>query len=197
MYKHVNISDEILVRLEMSRAKAGDVSMNAAITRLLQSALDSEDSAASDNELKKWLDERLGKFEHSLRKDNDALLSQSTERISTAAKKINATARQATLATQTSIATLLISGVIAENLNSYDYCFGTLLLGKGGPDLNGLVKIAMAAAQPMTYDKQAFDNIWASMRDIEERAGEGKTLANLFFDGDVAKANDAIRDGGN
>lgn len=197
MHKHLNFSDEIYGRLEKSQAKARDASMAATINRLLQSALDAEDSNASDDDLKEWLDARLTMFEHGLHESNAALLNQSTEKLSTAAKKINATTRQATLATQVSIATMLISAVGVENLYHCVQSGGHLMMSHNQPDLNELVKIAMAAAQPMTYDKQAFDNLWASMRDIEERAGEGNTLANLFFKGDVDEANDAIRDGGN
>lgn len=197
MRRTYDISDDTLKRLESSKQAAGDSSLTMTVNRLLASALDVEDEQNKAEELKEWLDARLTMFEHGLHESNAALLNQSTEKLSTAAKKINATTRQATLATQVSIATMLISAVGVENLYHCVQSGGHLMMSHNQPDLNELVKIAMAAAQPMTYDKQAFDNLWASMRDIEERAGEGNTLANLFFKGDVNEANDAIRDGGN
>lgn len=197
MRRTYDISDDTLKRLESSKQAAGDSSLTMTVNRLLASALDVEDEQNKAEELKEWLDARLTMFEHGLHESNAALLNQSTEKLSTAAKKINATTRQATLATQVSIATMLISAVGVENLYHCVQSGGHLMMSYNQPDLNELVKIAMAAAQPMTYDKQAFDNLWASMRDIEERAGEGNTLANLFFKGDVDEANDAIRDGGN
>lgn len=193
MRKYVSVNDDILRRIEERREERNDATMSATINYLIEEGLKSEEKKSELAEMERRLSERIDKFEHSLRKDNDALLSQSADKLSAASKKISATTRQATLSSQVGIATMLMTAVF--NINFGNAIKSDFFVHKGMEqlDLNEIIDFFLKAAGAMAYDRDSFNNIWAAMRDVESAGGE--TLADVLFGGDSYAAEVAVREG--
>ncbi len=194
MKKLVTFPDDMFRRIEKSNEERGDSTMSATINHLIEEGLKSEQRDSEMREMERRIGERIDRFEHTLRKDNDALLYQASDRLSTASKKISSATKQATLASQVGIATMLMAAVFNVNFGNAIKSDFFAYKGMEKLDLNDVIDFFMKAGGAMAYDRKSFGNIWAAMRDIE--GANGERLADVLFDGDSAAAEAAIREGG-
>ncbi len=193
MRKYVSVNDDMLRRIEERRDERNDATTSATIKFLIEEGLKAGELKSELVEMERRLNERIDKFEHSLRKDNDSLLSQSADKLSAASKKISGTTRQATLASQVGIATMLMTAVF--NINFGNAIKSDFFVHKGMEklDLNEIIDFFLKAGGSMAYDRDSFKNIWAAMRDVESAGGE--TLADVLFGGDSYAAEVAVHEG--